>query len=255
MKKLLYILIISTSFFSNSQTQSDIELLNAFGINPNDINSGADFKITTLTVKLQNLIDEKKARSIIFARWNDMLNYYQPNSNNLKGDITNFNNPPVDELNKYQTLSADNLGIQYMGKQIIIYIPRGIGITDGFKGTKYNSEQCRTDLITYLRASFQYQIDGSNDKNINNSTVRNNIRGCYNAGKFDKIEPVLPEDLQIEISDEDNPFKGFRGFGTDLDINEIQKLLMGGTSKLPKVGPNGKNPYLPFSIDARKGMR
>ena len=121
--------------------------------------------------------------------------------------------------------------------------------------TKYNSEQCRTDLITYLRASFQYQIDGSNDKNINNSTVRNNICGCFNAGKYDKLEPVEPEDLQIEINDDDNPFKGFRGFGNDLDINEIEKLLMGGTSKLPNVGPNGKNPYLPFRIDARKGMR
>jgi hypothetical protein len=254
MKKTILLLIFLTSFFSKAQTKSDIELLNVFGINPNDINSGADYKITTLTVKFQNLIDEKKARSIIFARWNDMLSYYLPNGNQLKGDITNFNNPPVDELGNYVVLSADKLGVQFMNRQIQIFVPKTAGLTNQFTATKFNEGDCRQDLVSYINGAFYYQQTGNDDPNVNNSAVRTKIRNCFRAGLYDNII-LTNKDITVQFNDKDNPFKGFRGFGDELDINEIEKLLMGETSKLSIVGPNGKNVYLPFRIDAKKGMR
>jgi hypothetical protein len=61
-------------------------------------------------------------------------------------------------------------------------------------------------------------------------------------------------DITVQFNDKDNPFMGLRGCGSDFSLNNIQKALMGNGCKLEISGANGKNKYLPFRIDATKGM-
>lgn len=230
------------------------ELLSRFGINNMDYNSNPYYFIDTITKKFQNLI-AKGARSTVFRNWQELLMNYYKYDNNARLQLTNDNqnNPPQDELGNYVVLSADKLGIQYMDKQIQIFVPRGASLTNQFKAATYNSGDCRNDLVSYVNGAFDFQQTGKNDPNINNSAVRKNIRACFRAGQYKDVK-LTQNDITVQFNDKDNPFKGLRGFGNELDINEIQKLLMGETFKLPKVGPNGKNEYLPFRIDARQGM-
>ena len=232
------------------------ELLSRFGVNNMDYNSNPYYFIDTITKKFQNLID-KGGRSSIFRSWQELLmNYYKyDNTKRLKLNTDNQNDPPQDEMNKFEPLSADKLGIQFNDRQIKIYLPKGAGVTSGFTGATYNSGQCRTDLVSYLSAAFEFQVNGGVDSNINSSTVRNNLRACYRSGKFQNMTPITSTDIKVDFVDKDNPFKGMRGFGSEFKIKEVQKLLGGETFKLPKVGPNGKNPFLPFILDSRQTMR
>ncbi len=230
------------------------QLLSRFGVSNADYNSNPYYFIDTITKKFQNLID-KGGRSSIFRSWQELLmNYYKyDNTKRLKLTTDNENNPPQDELGNYVVVSADKLGIQFNDKQIQIFVPRGVSTATPFKAAEYNSGDCRNDLVSYVAGAFDFQQTGKNDPNINNSSVRTNIRNCFRAGQYKDIK-LTQNDITVQFNDKDNPFKGLRGFGDELDINEIQKLLMGETFKLPNVGPNGKNKYLPFRIDARKGM-
>ena len=232
-------------------------ILSRFGIDGADYNTDPYYFIDTITAKFQALID-KGARSMIFKTWSDLLKQYYkygPQEKWLRiTDQKSITNPPNDELNKYQPMSADNLGIKYLDKQIIIYQPLGRGTTSNFQGATYNSGECRTDLISYISAAFEFNQNGSVDRNVGSAPVRNNIRACYRAGKYQGSFVVTPQDIKVEFNDKDNPFMGLRGFGKDLDIKEIQNLLGGDTHKLPKVGPSGKNPFLPFNIDAKQNM-
>lgn len=230
------------------------ELLSRFGIDNMDYNSNPYYFIDTITKKFQNLID-KGGRSSIFRSWQELLmNYYKyDNTKRLKLTTDNQNNPPQDELGNYVVVSADKLGIQFNDRQIQIFVPRGASTATPFKAAEYTSGDCRNDLVSYVAGAFDFQQTGKNDPNINNSSVRTNIRNCFRAGQYKDVK-LSQKDITVQFNDKDNPFKGLRGFGDEFDINEIQKLLMGETFKLPNVGPNGKNPYLPFRIDARKGM-
>lgn len=230
------------------------ELLSRFGIDNMDYNSNPYYFIDTITKKFQNLI-AKGARSDVFRRWQELLtNYYKyDNTQRLNLTTENENNPPRDEVDNYVVFSANDLGIKYMDKQILIYVPRGASLTNQFKAAEYNSGDCRNDLVSYVNGAFDFQQTNKNDPNINNSAVRKNIRACFRAGQYKDVK-LTQNDITVQFNDKDNPFKGLRGFGSELDINEIQKLLMGETFKLPNVGPNGKNEYLPFRIDARQGM-
>ena len=232
------------------------ELLSRFGVDNMDYNSNPYYFIDTITKKFQNLID-KGGRSSIFRSWQELLmNYYKyDNTKRLKLTTDNQNDPPQDEMNKFEPLSADKLGIQFNDRQIKIYLPKGAGVTSGFTGATYDSGQCRTDLVSYLSAAFEFQVNGGVDSNINSSTVRNNLRACYRSGKFQNMTPITSTDIKVDFVDKDNPFKGMRGFGSEFKIKEVQKLLGGETFKLPKVGPNGKNPFLPFILDSRQTMR
>ncbi len=232
------------------------ELLSRFGVDNMDYNSNPYYFIDTITKKFNNLID-KGGRSSIFRSWQELLmNYYKyDNTKRLKLTTDNENDPPQDEMNKFEPLSADKLGIQFNDRQIKIYLPKGAGVTSGFTGATYNADQCRTDLVSYLSAAFEFQVNGGVDSNINSSTVRNNLRACYRSGKFQNMTPITSTDIKVDFVDKDNPFKGMRGFGSEFKIKEVQKLLGGETFKLPKVGPNGKNPFLPFIIDSRQTMR
>ena len=234
------------------------ELLSRFGIDGVDYNSDPYSFIDNITTKFQSLID-KGARSMIFKSWSDLLkNYYKygPQEKWLKiTDQKSITNPPKDELNRYQPMDADNLGIKYLDKQIIIYQPLGRGTTSRFEEIQYNSDECRSDLVSYISAAFRFNQNGSVDRNVGSAPVRNNIKGCYAAGQYQKMKPInSTDDIKIQFNDKNNPFMGLRGFGDDLDIKEIQKLLGGETFKLPKVGPYGKNPFLPFNIDPRQNM-
>lgn len=230
------------------------ELLSRFGIDNMDYNSNPYYFIDTITKKFQNLID-KGGRSSIFRSWQELLiNYYKyDNTKRLKLTTDNQNNPPQDELGNYVVVSADKLGIQFNDRQIQIFVPRGASTATPFKAAEYKSGDCRNDLVSYVAGAFDFQQTGKNDPNINNSSVRTNIRNCFRAGQYKDVK-LSQKDITVQFNDKDNPFMGLRGFGDELDINEIQKLLMGETFKLPNVGPNGKNKYLPFRIDARKGM-
>lgn len=230
------------------------QLLSRFGVDNADYNSNPYYFIDTITKKFQNLID-KGGRSSIFRSWQELLmNYYKyDNTKRLKLTTDNQNNPPQDELGNYVVVSADKLGIQFNDKQIQIFVPRGASTATSFKAAEYNQEDCKKDLVSYVNGAFDFQQTGKNDPNINNSSVRTNIKACFRAGQYKDIR-LTQNDITVQFNDKDNPFKGLRGFGNEFDINEIQKLLMGETFKLPNVGPNGKNKYLPFRIDARKGM-
>jgi len=232
------------------------QLLSRFGVDNADYNSNPYYFIDTITKKFNNLID-KGGRSSIFRSWQELLmNYYKyDNTKRLKLNTDNQNDPPQDEMNKFEPLSADKLGVKFMDKQIKIYLPKGAGVTSGFTGATYNADQCRTDLVSYLSAAFEFQVNGGVDSNINSSTVRNNLRACYRSGKFQNMTPITSTDIKVDFVDKDNPFKGMRGFGSEFKIKEVQKLLGGETFKLPKVGPNGKNPFLPFILDSRQTMR
>jgi hypothetical protein len=232
------------------------ELLSRFGVDNMDYNSNPYYFIDTITKKFNNLID-KGGRSSIFRSWQELLmNYYKyDNTKRLKLTTDNENDPPQDEMNKFEPLSADKLGIQFNDRQIKIYLPKGAGVTSGFTGATYNADQCRTDLVSYLSAAFEFQVNGGVDSNINSSTVRNNLRACYRSGKFQNMTPITSTDIKVDFVDKDNPFKGRRGFGGEFKIKEVQKLLGGETFKLPKVGTNGKNPFLPFILDSRQTMR
>ena len=230
------------------------QLLSRFGVDNADYNSNPYYFIDTITKKFQNLID-KGGRSSIFRSWQELLmNYYKyDNTKRLKLTTDNQNNPPQDELGNYVVVSADKLGIKFNDRQIQIFVPRGASITTQFTRATYNQEDCKKDLVSYVNGAFDFQQTGKNDPNINNSSVRTNIKACFRAGQYKDIR-LTQNDITVQFNDKDNPFKGLRGFGNEFDINEIQKLLMGETFKLPNVGPNGKNEYLPFRIDARKGM-
>jgi len=231
------------------------ELLSRFGIDNMDYNSNPYYFIDTITKKFNDLI-EKGGRSSIFRSWQELLiNYYKyDNTKRLKLTTDNQNNPPQDEMNKFELLSADKYGIQFNDRQIQIYLPKGAGVTSGFTGATYNADQCRTDLVSYLSAAFEFQVNAGVDRTVNSSTVRNNLRACYRSGKFQNMTPITSTDIKVDFIDKDNPFKGMRGFGSEFNIQNVQKLLAGDTFKLPKVGPNGKNPFLPFIIDARQSM-
>jgi hypothetical protein len=233
------------------------QLLSRFGIDGVDYNSDPYSFIDNITTKFQSLID-KGARSKIFKNWSDLLkNYYKYGPQEKWLDIVtkpeSGTNPPQDELGDYVVVSADKLGIQFNDRQIQIFVPRGVSTATSFKAAIFNSGDCKNDLTSYINGAFDFQQTGKNDPNINNSTVRTNIKSCFRAGEYKDIR-LTSNDITVKFNDKDNPFKGLRGFGSEFDINEIQKLLMGGTFKLPNVGPNGKNPYLPFRIDARQGM-
>jgi hypothetical protein len=115
------------------------ELLSRFGINNMDYNSNPYYFIDTITKKFQNLI-AKGARSTVFRNWQELLMNYYKYDNNARLQLTNDNqnNPPQDELGNYVVLSADKLGIQYMDKQIQIFVPRGASLTNQFKAATYN---------------------------------------------------------------------------------------------------------------------
>ena len=85
--------------------------------------------------------------------------------------------------------------------------------------------------------------------------VRKKIRNCFRAGQYKDVK-LTQKDITVQFNDKDNPFTSFirGGCGSELDINNIQKALMGDRCKLKIVGANGKNEYLPFRIDATKGM-
>jgi len=229
------------------------EILRLFGINPLDYNSDPYYQIRTLTDRFQDLINTKKARSMVFKSWNDMLTYWDPNRTKLLPvNETSMTYPPNDELDQYNTVTADALGLTYMDKQIKIFIPRGERLTNDFKGAKYDPAKCRADLVAYLSAAFEFEKQGTANNSLNSNAVRKGLQGCYRSGVFDKMSPITATDIDVQFTDKDNPFTGLRGFGSDLDIKDVQKLLTGEHFKLPKVGPSGKNPFLPLTLDTRQ---
>jgi hypothetical protein len=162
-----------------------------------------------------------------------------------------------DEQDKYSRMTTDNIGIRYLNKDIVIWMPKGAGVTSGVEGTKYDQGGCRQDLISYLVGAFEYERNGTNNTNINNSTTRENIRGCNNSGEYENFEPVTQTDfdkLGVKLGKDLSPFKGvFTGFGNKLSFDNIKKLLSGTTKKLPQVGRYRNNPYLPFDIENKPG--
>ena len=228
------------------------DILKKFGINPLDYNSDPYYFIKTITTKFQNLIDQK-ARSMVFKSWNDMLTYWDPKGTHLTGDETTFSYPPNDELNQYRLVTADNLGIKYLDKQVQIYIPLEAAVVTGAKKVKYEPVQCQLELKTYLTAAFEYQMNGQNDPNVDVNTVRENLRGCYSHGMFDKdkFKGFQQSDLDIQFSKENNPFKWWKE-GSVLSMNNIKELLTGSNKALPLVSGGRKNPYLNFKIDTMR---
>jgi len=241
--------------FSNFKVQQT-EILRLFGINPLDYNSDPYYQIKVLTDRFQDLITNKKARSMVFKSWNDMLTYWDPTRTlrlkGVSGDTTFMTYPPNDELDQYNTVTADNLGLTYMDKQIKIFIPRGERLTNDFKGAKYDPNKCRADLVAYLSAAFEFQKQGVANNSLNSNSVRKGLQGCYRSGVFDSMTPITATDIDVQFTKKDNPFIGMRGFGSDFDIKDVQKLLTGDNFKLPKVGPSGNNPFLPLTLDTRQ---
>jgi hypothetical protein len=228
-----------------------LDVLSRFGINPLNYDSDPLYLIKKMTIKLQNLITNQGARSAVFKNWNDVLTYWDPKGVRLTGTEDNFANPMPDELNQYTPATADSLGLTYLDKQIKIYLKRGGRHTNDFTDTTYDFNKCRQDLVTYLKAAFDFEKEGTIDDTVNSNSVRKSLQGCYTSGAFQKMTPIKDTDLNLQLNDKNNPFKGLRGFGNDLDINDVKKLLSGNHFKLPKVGPSGNNPYLPFNLDTR----
>jgi hypothetical protein len=226
------------------------EILKRFNINPLDYNSDPYYFINNITNKFQKLITDKQARSGIFKNWNDMLSYWSPGTR-LTGNETSFSYPPNDELDQYNPVTADALGLTYMDRQIKIFVPRGERLTSDFSGAKYDPVKCRADLVAYLSAAFEFEKEGTVNNSLNSNSVRKGLQGCYRSGVFDKMDPIKPTDMNVQFTKKDNPFTGMRGFGNDLDIKDVQKLLTGEHFKLPNVGPSGKNPFLPLTLDRR----
>jgi hypothetical protein len=232
------------------------ELLSRFGINNMDYNSNPYYFIDTITKKFENLI-AKGARSDVFRRWQELLmNYYKYDNNAIfKLTKDNENDPPRDELGNYVVVSADKLGIQFNDRQIQIFLPKNAALTNQFQATTFNAADCRQDLVSYVNGAYDFQQTGTNNPNVNNSAVRTKIRNCFRAGQYKDVK-LTQKDITVQFNDKDNPFRSFvnGGCGSELDINNIQKALMGERCKLKIVGPNGKNEYLPFRMDATKGM-
>ena len=230
------------------------ELLSRFGINNMDYNSNPYYFIDTITKKFENLI-AKGARSDVFRRWQELLmNYYKYDNNaRLKLTNDNQNNPPRNELDNYVVVSADKLGIQFNDRQIQIFLPKNAALTNQFTATTFNAADCRQDLVSYVNGAYDFQQTGTNNPNVNNSSVRTKIRNCFRAGQYKDVK-LTQKDITVQFNDKDNPFMGLRGCGNDFSLNNIQKALMGEKCKLKIVGPNGKNEYLPFRIDKTKGM-
>ena len=230
------------------------ELLSRFGINNMDYNSNPYYFIDTITKKFQNWID-KGARSSVFRSWQELLiNYYKyDNTKRLKLTTDNQNNPPQDELTKYYPLTADKLGIQFDARQIQIFALKNAALTGQFTATKFNEVDCRQDLVSYINGAYDYQQTGTDNPSVNNSAVREKIKNCFRAGMYKNIK-LTQNDITVQFNDKDNPFMGLRGCGSDFSLNNVQKSLMGNGCKLAISGANGKNKYLPFRIDATKGM-
>ena len=238
------------------------EVLLQFGIDPK--NGDPYYTIDTLTVKLQDLIN-KGARSPIFKNWDDMLTYWYPDGSKrltastyekYKSDprIT-YNYPRNYELNQYPTIvKANDLGLRYLGKEIQIYLPAGGATTTTSEKISRDPNVCRQDLINYLKAAFEFQQVAQKDESIDINVTRKALQGCYRTGQFQNMTGITYSDLGVEFVDKDNPFKGARGFGNDIDFEEAKKLLIGNKFKLSLVGPSGKNPYLNFYIDRRDTM-
>ena len=227
-----------------------LEVLSKFGINPLNYDSDPQYLIKKMTTKLQDLITNQGVRSAVFKNWNDILTYWDPKGVRLTGGDDTFSNPTNDELNQYRLLSADNLGLKYLDKQVQIYIPLESAIITGAKKIKYEPVQCQLELKTYLTAAFEFQMNGQNDPNINVNTVREHLRGCYSHGMFDKdkFKGLQQSDLNIQFSQENNPFKWWKQ-GSVLSMNNIKELLTGSNKVLPTVSGGRKNQYLNFKID------
>jgi hypothetical protein len=230
------------------------ELLSRFGIDNMDYNSNPYYFIDTITKKFQNLID-KGGRSSIFRSWQELLmNYYKyDNTKRLKLTTDNQNNPPQDELSKYVVVSADKLGIQFNERQIQIFVLRNAALTNQFTATTFNTGDCRQDLVSYINGAYDFQQTGTDNPSVNNSAVRTKIKNCFRAGMYKNVR-LNQNDITVQFNDKDNPFMGLRGCGSDFSLNNIQKALMGNGCKLEISGANGKNKYLPFRMDATKGM-
>jgi hypothetical protein len=232
-------------------TQQQTNILSKWGINLLDYNSDPYYWVKTMTAKIQDLITNNKARSMAFKSWNDMLSYFDPRGVRLTGEETSFTNPMNDELNNFRTRNSDFLGLQYMGKPVYIYIPKTQAMTAGTKKVTYDAASCQLELKTYLTAAFEFKMNGDSDPNINNSVVREHLRGCYSHGKFDNFAGFTKDDLDIDFSKENSPFKWWRE-GTTLSMKNIKELLTGDNKNLPLVSGGRKNPYLNFNIDTMR---
>jgi len=230
------------------------QLLSRFGVDNADYNSNPYYFIDTITKKFQNLID-KGGRSSIFRSWQELLmNYYKyDNNKRLKLTTDNQNNPPQDELGNYVVVSADKLGIQFNDRQIQIFVPKNAALTNQFQATNFNESDCRQDLVSYINGAYDFQQTGTDNPSVNNSAVRTKIKNCFRAGMYKNVK-LTNTDITVQFRDKDNPFMGLRGCGNDFSLNNIQKALMGNGCKLEISGANGKNKYLPFRMDATKGM-
>jgi hypothetical protein len=230
------------------------QLLSRFGVDNMDYNSNPYYFIDTITNRFNSWID-KGARSSIFRSWQELLiNYYKyDNTKRLKLTTDNQNNPPQDELTKYIPLTADKLGVQFNERQIQIFVPKNAALTNQFTATKFNEGDCRQDLVSYINGAYDFQQTGTDNPNVNNSAVRTKIKNCFRAGMYKNVR-LNQNDITVQFNDKDNPFMGLRGCGSDFSLNNIQKALMGNGCKLEISGANGKNKYLPFRIDATKGM-
>ena len=234
------------------------EVLTQFGIDPK--NGDPYYTIDTLTTKLQDLIN-KGTRTPIFKNWDDMLTYWYPDGSKRLTDSTyekykgdpriTYNYPRNYELNNYRLITANDLGLRYLGKEVQIYQPVGGATTNTGEKISRDPNVCRQDLINYLSAAFEFQKEGKKNESININATQGALQGCYRSGAFQKMPGITQADLGVEFVDKDNPFKGLRGFGSEIDIDEVKKLLVGNKFKLPLVGPSGQNPYLNFYLDRR----
>jgi hypothetical protein len=230
-------------------------VLKNFGIDPN---TGDPYYLIDTTTKMLNQRIEQGARSPIFKNWQDMLTYWYPNGE-VRLDTTKFPGdddravyvyPQNFEVNQYRPITAKDLNLTYLGKDVVIYLPIKAGTISTDTKIERSPEKCKEDLVKYIRAAFEFQKEGQKDESINIPATQTFLQGCYRSGMLKDVE-IDETTLGVQFIDKDNPFKGLRGFGDKLDINEIMKLLIGDKFKLQRKGPAGINPYTRFYLDRR----
>ena len=228
-------------------------VLEKFGIDPNMDSDELKIKVQTIHSKLQSLID-KGAISNVFPKWNnvvksidDKLSLTAKTPSDLTKSSGGTTTQDISELNTnwYQpSFSSQGWG------DVQIWLPNGVSPDfNVVKKTTLNSEECNTNLKSYLTATLQWSPGTTFIPQI--LEYQKWIKSCARAGKykdFTLTKKDLPElDKKLQVVKTGPLSKWFKSL-RELNFREIVDLLAG---KKDVIKPTSGNPYL-FNLNIQE---
>lgn len=246
--------ILKGAASSDALEQQYVDDLKKFGIDPTNAEEDFYGKITYNTKKIQELIDNG-ARSKVFKLWNKILNFYSPNTDNLRPreGQSDFE-IPQDTLvltKNYRQLpgGSGRWGFTYDGKDAPIYVPKSYGID--FVETKlirHSPNKCRTALANYLANALQKQsaLNSGTPLEVSPSAPEERIflKECALGNSFDNFEGFTDEIIKStdEITGETGyaigkKLRPFGFFNRKLNFKEVSNILRGNTKYITSSNP------------------